>query len=276
MKITPKKADDSVNLPKINQGAEFLILCAGILGIILIIYLMLGFAVDKAVPHIPRSVEKALAMPFLKMYEDGKRDAVELKLQAIVDSMNKFPAGERLDITVHMIYSKDVNAVAFPGGNMAVYAGLLKEVKSENELAFILAHEMGHFYNKDHLRGMGRGLVVFLMSSAILGAESHISKSLASALSAAQLKYSRDQERAADLFALDRINDRYGHAAGAVEIFERLGKKQKIPDYVYYFTTHPNFSDRIRLLNERIKEKGYRIKKTKPLQEAVRAAADLK
>ena len=46
-----------------------------------------------------------------------------------------------------------MNAVALPGGNIVVFAGLLKEIKSENELAMILGHELGHFAHRDHLRG---------------------------------------------------------------------------------------------------------------------------
>jgi Zn-dependent protease with chaperone function len=50
-----------------------------------------------------------------------------------------------------------VNAVALPGGNIIVFKGLLTELKSENEVAMILAHELGHYAHRDHLHGIGQG-----------------------------------------------------------------------------------------------------------------------
>ena len=41
--------------------------------------------------------------------------------------------------------------------------GLLENVESENELAFVLGHELGHFRNRDHLRGLGRGIAFSLV-----------------------------------------------------------------------------------------------------------------
>ncbi len=39
---------------------------------------------------------------------------------------------------------------------MVVFTGLLEKMTSENELAFVLAHELGHYDHRDHLRGLGR------------------------------------------------------------------------------------------------------------------------
>ena len=52
---------------------------------------------------------------------------------------------------------------------MIVTAGLLEKVESENELAFIIGHELGHFRNRDHIRGLGRGLAIGILITAVSG-----------------------------------------------------------------------------------------------------------
>ena len=48
-----------------------------------------------------------------------------------------------------------------------VSTGLLEQTASENELAFVVGHEIGHFRNRDHLRGLGRGVAFGLVLAAL-------------------------------------------------------------------------------------------------------------
>ena len=47
-----------------------------------------------------------------------------------------------------------------------IYQGLLAQAESENELMMVLGHELGHFANRDHLRGLGRALLVQIAIAA--------------------------------------------------------------------------------------------------------------
>lgn len=147
-----------------------------------------------------------------------------------------------------------------PGGNIIVFSGLIDSVESENELAFVLAHELGHFTHKDHLRGLGRGLVLLMSSISLFGSDSFITGFIMNSLSNVEMKFSQRQERMADLWALDLLNRRYGHIGGAIDFFEKMAKKEKKGRFLYFFATHPYPQSRVRALKEQIQSKGYLVK----------------
>ena len=51
-----------------------------------------------------------------------------------------------------MIDSKELNAFALPGGYLYIYTGLLKHLKNEAQLAFVLGHEVGHIVGRHAIR----------------------------------------------------------------------------------------------------------------------------
>ena len=55
------------------------------------------------------------------------------------------------DWEFHLLLEDTVNAFCIPGGKIAVFTGILSVVNSEEELAFILGHEMAHAL-LDHTR----------------------------------------------------------------------------------------------------------------------------
>jgi predicted Zn-dependent protease len=143
------------------------------------------------------------------------------------------------------------NALAFPGGFIVVTTGLLDQVESENELAFVLAHELGHFHNRDHLRGIGRG-VVFALALSAMGFSGTDAAAQLAALSGqlAARGFDRDQEGDADRFGLALVQQEYGHVAGALDFFERLPDPGSFVEkqIVHYLATHPLDDDRIEAL----------------------------
>ena len=81
---------------------------------------------------------------------------------------------------------------------------LLEEAESENELAFVLAHELGDHVAKDPLKGLERSLVFLTVASALgMGTGNADVVTLTGSLT--NLHYSRQQETAADLYALEAI-----------------------------------------------------------------------
>lgn len=69
-------------------------------------------------------------------------------LRAYVQSVGKKLAaradGARMDFRFDIVDSPDVNAFALPGGHVYVTRGILARISSEDELAAVLAHEIGH------------------------------------------------------------------------------------------------------------------------------------
>ncbi|WP_457680137.1 M48 family metallopeptidase [Thermovibrio sp.] len=61
---------------------------------------------------------------------------------------------DRHDITYHyeVIDSPELNAFSLPGGWVFIYTGLLKHLKDEADLAFVLGHETGHIVGRHAIR----------------------------------------------------------------------------------------------------------------------------
>ncbi len=129
----------------------------------------------------------------------------------------------------------------------------------------ILAHELGHFAARDHLRGLGRSFLFFIVSSALLGGDSSSSKAFMNSSGILQNNYSRVQEYAADRFALEILVKKYGHAGGAVDFFKRLAAEETLPQLVHYLSTHPASEKRIAALNKISAEKQFQQKDVLPV-----------
>ena len=270
MEFTPKKIKENVNIPKTSPIKEFFVLMGGTLGIMLAIYILLGFAVNLIAPRFSYDIERKIGNIFLKQYVDEKPTSAEQKIQELLDSLVIQLDEQELTYKTTLINDPLANAMAFPGGHILIFSGLLKEVESENDLAFILAHELGHFANRDHLKGLGRMIVLVGISTTLLGADHSVTDFLINSIQKAEMKFSQKQETAADLYALDMLNEKYGHVGGAKEFFMKISKKNKMGHLRYYFTSHPHPENRMETLSKEIISKGYLEKERKPLHEDYR------
>ena len=268
MRYTPKELNDNVNISKSSPIKELFFLLSFILAAILGIYLLLGLAVDIVVSKLPETVEQKLTKLYEPIYKNLKSESpAGKKIQELLESLNK---KSRLQnkYEAYIVKNNQVNALALPGGKIIIFSKLLEEIDSENELAFVLAHELGHFAYRDHLKALGRNLVLFTLSSALLGQDSSASQFLGNSLTKAEMKFSQTQEKNADLFALDLLYKKYTHAGGALEFLEKAQQKEKVSKFFYFFTTHPHPETRVKALKERIKKKKYSIQETTPLDKS--------
>jgi Zn-dependent protease with chaperone function len=268
MKYTPIELEENVNISDISPIKEFFVLLGGILIILISIYVVLGLTVDLIIPRIPRNIEQSLGSLFLEHYEIAEKTSAGKQLQELVDELAKgLPQNDPYQYNVYLVKHSQANAIALPGGNIVVFSGILKDVESENGLAFVLSHELGHFTNRDHLRGLGRGLVLLTFSSVLLGNDSFITDFLTNTLINVEMKFSQRQEKMADLFALDLLNKKYGHVGGAESFFKKICEKEKKSPLSFYFASHPHPRNRLDTMAKHIQKKGYQIEKPIPLSD---------
>jgi Zn-dependent protease with chaperone function len=266
MKYTPRQPESNVNVTRTSPLREFFLLTAGLLGMAIIIYMVLGLAVDLIAPRISSDLENRMGSLFIGSIEDKDSDSMRgTYVRSIVEVLQDRCARLPYLFKVHIRHSPTVNAVALPGGHIIVYTGLLDKVSSENELAFVLAHEMGHFAHRDHLRGMGRAVVFITISTLLLGTDSSISKMLANALNLTEMSFSRKQETRADEFALETLYCDYGHVAGATDFFEKISNTKDPGKFGHYWASHPESQKRILHLEHIIRSRGFKLGKPTPL-----------
>jgi predicted Zn-dependent protease len=260
IKYTAKEIKGNVNVSSVSPLKDFFGLVLKIIGVLLLIYIALGFLVDYMAPRISIDTEIKLGKLFASEFEKEGSSEAENEVRVVLDRLIKNADSlPKFNYKVHIRESKDINALALPGGHIVLLSGLLKEVNSENELAMVLAHELGHFVHRDHLRGLGRSLVFLLLSSMFFGTDSQVSKFITTAITNAEMKFSQAQEKAADLYALQLLNRTYGQVAGAIDFYEKIAAREKLGWFFYLFATHPYPKSRIAALKEAIREKNYKI-----------------
>jgi Zn-dependent protease with chaperone function len=120
---------------------------------------------------------------------------------------------------------------------------------------------LGHFKNRDHLRGLGRSIVLLTISVLLTGANSDISALLTPVYNAEAAQYSQDRESNADAIALHALNCHYGHVGGAAEFFEIIAAPEYDLDWslTHYFSSHPEAQKRINDLDTLARSQGYAV-----------------
>jgi predicted Zn-dependent protease len=266
MKFTPKSPDHKVNVSQTHPLAELFWLLGGLVLVAGIVFLALGLATDLAVSKTPLRVENWLGNQALKQFPATPHPALQCHLNNLLTTLPPDSPLRAYTFQVFLSENNEINAIALPGGNIVVYSGLLRQVESENELAMVLYHELGHFAHRDHLRGLGRGLGLTVASALLFGRDSAASEVVSKTLLSFQVNYSQHQESAADRFGLEMLTRHYGHAGGSTDFFSRLAStsKGKLP---YLLASHPHPENRIEKLNDLINENRYIIGITLPLAE---------
>jgi Zn-dependent protease with chaperone function len=160
-----------------------------------------------------------------------------------------------------------VNAFALPGGKVVVFSGLVREAARPEELAGVLAHEIEHAVLRHSLQKMVRGAGIRAVAGLLFGDLGGAAGAIGEAgVGLQELSYDRDQERAADLAAIELL-DRAGiDPAGLPELFGRLaaaagGGDTSTPaagKALSLLSTHPASAERSRDLRRRIAELGPR------------------
>ncbi len=185
-------------------------------------------------------------------------------------------ARRRLNYRFHLIGDASlINAFALPGGHVFIGQGLLNQMTSEDELAFVLGHELEHI---DHYHAVERVQIEAKLKSVDLDVVAAIAEIPMSLWLAG---YSKDQEFEADREGL-RIAVATGYSPqGAVNMTERLIKLRSeyvmhaetpadelsqvaINGLMGYFRSHPLPSERLERINEVIAQD--RLAKEQPLK----------
>lgn len=266
MKFRARLPESNVNVTPVSPLREFAVLLSGILALVVGVYFLLGLAVELIAPRLPLRVEQRISGLFSNLHHsDAAMSEEAMAVQGIVDRLEKDCARLPYRFRVHVHDDPLVNAAALPGGHIVVFKGLLESVRSENELAFVMAHEMGHFADRDHLKGFGRSLVFLALSAAVFGTNSSVGGVLADSINLTELGFSRRQEARADAYAIALLNCAYGHVGGSTAFFKKMIDSKDTGIFGHYFSSHPRNQERIDALNAIAMEKGYGVGPLKTL-----------
>ena len=181
---------------------------AATVSIVAIILFGVPLAADRLTPLVPQSFERRLgevADAQVKTVFDGKVCTNAPGQAAFIKLVNAVREAGRLDTSIQsaVLSNPIANAFALPGGKVYLFEGLLAKAENPDEIAGILAHELGHLKHRDSTRNLiyngGTSFLFGLLFGDITGSGALIfaSRSLLTA------SYSREAEQNADTFSID-------------------------------------------------------------------------
>lgn len=170
-------------------------------------------------------------------------------------------ARKELPWTFRILNVSEVNAISLPGGFIYVTRGMLSFLRSDDELAFVLAHEIGHVTQRHHVQLIERNFFFSIVVSLIFGQNPTAGQIANLARFFATTGFTRELE-----FAADRLGVEYTHRAGfdaaaGLVFMERLRTAQgRDPSqFEVLFRTHPALADRIVRVRAQLRGLGYRV-----------------
>ena len=149
------------------------------------------------------------------------------------------------DVKLWFLDVSPINALTAPGGNVVLFRGLIDEAESPDEVAGVIAHELGHVIERHPLEGWIRAVGVAALFDLFAGSSGGATAVTGISESLIHLSYSRRDERAAELLALELLTWSDLRRDGIAMFFDRLAEKEASGGgLVEYFSTHPSHMDR--------------------------------
>ncbi len=246
MRYVPRKPREGINVSATHPLSEAATLIAGVTLLIVSLIVVVVFLVEIAILFISPETEAKLFGGFSPAdltVADSDTERVQ-RVQALLDRLSARWPESAYSFRVEIDESDQPNAFAFPGGLIVVTSALIEQAESENELAFVLAHELGHFHNRDHLRLLGRAAVLGIVFAMISGNNSGTGLSTGIA-DLTTRHFSRRQETRADEFGAGLVFAEYGHIGEAWRFFERVSGTHDGEKWLAYISTHPASERRV-------------------------------
>ena len=221
-----------------------------------------------------RGVGKAFNLYTLKAEQRMGKEAAELveKRESILEDpvtaefVNRIAqnlgrnSDAKVPIVAKVIDSKEVNAMALPGGFIFVNAGLIEFAADESELAGVLAHEIAHVAARHGTRNLSRAQTASLVTGVLaeLGGKkaNAVYAGASLVLPLTFLKFSRSFEKQADFLGVQYLHASGYDPLGMVQFFERLSAAGRSKGNVIsnLFRSHPLSRKRVRLVQKAIDE----------------------
>ena len=211
-------------------------------------------AADRLAPLVPQALERRLgdvAEGQVKTLFGGKTCSNASGQAAFTKLVNAVREPSDLDMSIQsqVLATPVPNAFALPGGRVYLFSGLLAKAENADEIAGILAHELGHLRHRDGTRNLiyngGTSFLIGLLFGDITGSGALIfaSRSLVTA------SYSREAEQNADTFAIDAMH-RLGRSPKPMgELMFRVTGKQG-DSSLSILSNHPLTEDRLARMSD--------------------------
>ncbi len=121
--------------------------------------------------------------------------------------VHKLEVAAALPLPLHadVVRRSEANAIALPGGRVYVFQGLIAKANSADELAGVIAHEIGHVAHRDGVRAVVHAAGLSFLFGMLIGDFSGGGAAIIAMRTVVQSAYSRETEAAADAYGAKLI-----------------------------------------------------------------------
>jgi Zn-dependent protease with chaperone function len=217
---------------------------------------------DKLAPLVPVRAERwlgeAVDLQARKMLDKGDTKPFECGSSAgeaagraaLARLIGKLEAAAALPIPLdaRVIRRSEANAVALPGGHIYVFEGLVGKSDTADELAGVIAHEIGHVAHRDGTRSILQSAGLSFLFGMLLGDFVGGSAVVIGARAVLRSSYTRDVESAADRYAVDLMARAGGNPRALGAVLARIAGA--IHPGVEILSDHPDTKARVAVIND--------------------------
>ena len=255
-RLVPRIPDRTRRPPTPNKRRIFGWAVAALASVALIIFVLVPVMADQLAEFLPPQGEQALGDATYDQIRNALSDdflpvsvcenAEGLDALAVMTARMSEHADLPYPLQVTVLDHEMVNAFALPGGRVVLFQGLIEAADDAEEVAAVLAHEIGHVAARDPARGALRSAGSIGILGLLLGdfAGGTVVLFLANQLISAQ--YSQAAEAAADAYAAQLMRRAEIRPDGLATFFGKLrdmgGESTGI---AAHFMAHPALGDRI-------------------------------
>jgi Zn-dependent protease with chaperone function len=149
---------------------------------------------------------------------------------------------------VDVVRRKQANAFALPGGHVYVFEGLLAKSQTPDELAGVIAHEIGHVVHRDGTRAVLQSAGLSFLFGMLLGDFVGGGAVVIAAKTVLSSSYSRRAEAAADAYSVQLMQKVAGDPKALAVILSRIAAANE--EGFELLRDHPDTKDRIAAINK--------------------------
>lgn len=220
-------------------------LLAILVSVVIILYLIATYVLPIVVIKCI-STEQEVAFGKGMYRSIVNEEKIDSNVSRLMNSFAKqLHLSDRYNIHITVIKSKTINAFALPGGNIVVYSGIIKAIKSSDELVALLSHEATHINKRHSLKSVFSNMGSSVIISVLTQGSSNVFFENVNVLN--RLSYSRGLEKEADTEGMYLMLQNKVNVSGMKKLMEELQKQNAgMPSVLSFMSTHPLTEDRIK------------------------------
>jgi Zn-dependent protease with chaperone function len=226
---------------------------AAIVSLVLVALFGVPLVADRLTPLLPPAFERHVgdvADRQIRALFGDKVCSNSAGQAAFAELVGKLRASSALpgDVAPAVLASKVPNAIALPGGRVYLFSALLDKAESPDEIAGVLAHELGHVAHRDNLRSLlrdgGTSFLIGLLFGDISGSGALVFASRTLITSS----HSRETETNADSYSIETMRALGRPVKPMGELLFRVTGNQS-GDGIDILASHPLTEDRLKRMS---------------------------